>query len=95
MPYFLLDAQGRPVGPYTREELEFFAQRGVVGQDTLVVLDQVENTVPLERIFSLPASASGLSPGLPDRHLPLMASRPGAAMLWCRVANRPVPVVTS
>jgi RsiW-degrading membrane proteinase PrsW (M82 family) len=64
MPYFLLDAQGRPVGPYTRDELEFFAQRGVVAQDTLVVLDQVENTVPLEKILSLPASESGLSRGL-------------------------------
>ncbi|MBL9138072.1 MAG: PrsW family intramembrane metalloprotease [Verrucomicrobiales bacterium] len=66
MPYFLLDAQGRPVGPYTREELEFFAQRGVVGQDTLVVLDQVENTVPLEKILSLPAPEGDVAsnPGL-------------------------------
>lgn len=52
MPYFLLDAQGRPVGPYTRDELEFFAQRGVIGHDARVVLDQVEHTLPLAEVLA-------------------------------------------
>lgn len=39
MAFFLLDAQGRPVGPYSREELQLFLERGLIDAHAPVVHD--------------------------------------------------------
>ncbi len=71
MSYFLVDAEGRPVGPYTREEIQLFATRGMLGPDSVVREDESgwEGTVMelLATPPSLPRPAVPSTRGTPPR----------------------------
>ncbi len=52
MRYFLVDSEGRRVGPYSREELALFLARGLVEADTQVVKESGDDVTRLDSVFA-------------------------------------------
>jgi RsiW-degrading membrane proteinase PrsW (M82 family) len=77
MPLFLVDAQGRPIGPYTREELQLFVSRGMIGTETRVIdgPDGRTRTVGEELADPQNLERGSQPPGQPDS--PTVASHRG------------------
>lgn len=61
MAFFLVDARGQTVGPYSREELRLFLDRGLVASDTVVMEDST-NWRGTVRDLSEPPMLSGVGP---------------------------------
>jgi len=52
MRYFLVDSEGRRIGPYSREELALFLARGLIEADSLVTSDRDDDGVRLDSVFA-------------------------------------------
>ncbi|MCC6232751.1 MAG: PrsW family intramembrane metalloprotease [Verrucomicrobiales bacterium] len=78
---FLLDAQGRPVGPYSIEDLSLFLQRGMVAQDTPVLVEGSTDTRPLGSLLRPEATSAAFRPppSAPAHRPPLPPGNDGEA----------------
>ncbi|MBX3746195.1 MAG: PrsW family intramembrane metalloprotease [Verrucomicrobiae bacterium] len=77
MAYFLLDAEGRAVGPYSREDLVLFRDRGLLDPHALVAEEDHPAGRPLNEVLNLPARPfSNASPPRLPRESGLPESAP-------------------
>jgi RsiW-degrading membrane proteinase PrsW (M82 family) len=87
--YFLLDAQNRSIGPYTREELELFLSRGLIPPDGRVVRDSDPEPRTVAEVLAEPPDLR--REGKAGDHVPspppIMGTTPGAGGDFMRLAR--------
>lgn len=80
MNCFLVDAQGRRIGPYTAEDLRLFLARGLIPADAAVSVEGSEATLPASVLVEGTAVVAG--PGQPPTLRPPASSARSADDAW-------------
>jgi RsiW-degrading membrane proteinase PrsW (M82 family) len=86
MRYFLVDAEGRRIGPYSREELALFLARGLVEADSLVLAEGDDEAVRLDSVFAETESPAAGSPRLSSESETTPSGPPSVTQDFLRLA---------
>jgi len=85
MTFFLVDTEGHPVGPYSREDLRLFLDRGLIEPHTQVIAGPDEKAARVDWILAQTAPPPPRAAGERD-HLPPPPTPPSATQDFLRLA---------